>query len=332
MKVNKVSNDTKKSLKTRVIAATLLSLLSIPCLLFGSWFCMILILLIGLGSLYEFNKAMKKKIPLYICIVELVMFLSLTFWVFFRNDLVMIDFGSVINNIQMKDIYISTLVIVLFIALLFLGHLSSDKLDIKELSYIFMMTLFIALGCQSTLFLRYCPTMLYNDVIVGSSSFSYDFFLGESLLIVYVIFTTLLCDTCAYFVGIFFGKHKMNPRISPKKTWEGFVGGVLLSSILSIGFVFLCDALGVPVLKGILDLGHWYYVVFFSPLIAVSGVLGDLMFSAIKRFFGIKDFGKIIPGHGGFLDRFDSVFMAVFVCATLIVFLAHNPFGLGFIK
>ena len=328
MTINNVNEKTKKSLKTRIITSAILGCTAIPALIFGSWPCIILILLIGIGAIFEFTNAPGKKYPAIIYVIELIMLVSFGFWVFVR-EFGYIDFSSIINNIQMTDIYISTLVIVLFIGLLFMVLLASDKVDVKDVSYLFMMTLFVSLGLQSTLFLRYCPTALYNKVISPGSDFQYGFFLQESLLIVYVIGSTLLCDTFAYFVGILFGRHKMNPRISPKKTWEGFIGGVILSSIVGILFVFVCDALGTPVLKGILDISHWYYVLFFSPLIAIVGVLGDLMFSSIKRYFGIKDFGKIFPGHGGLLDRFDSVLMVVFVVSTIIVFLAHDPFGIN---
>ena len=328
MTVNNVSEKTKASLKTRIITAAVLAIVAVPGIIFGSWTCFLVILLIGIGSVFEFTKAPGKKYPIVVYIIALLGFLSFGFWVFAR-DVTSIDISSFINNIQMTDIYISTLGIVVYICALFLVHLASEKVDVKDIAYLFMMTVFVALGLQSTLFLRYCPTVLYNNVIAPGSDFKYNFFLLEALLIYYVIGTTLLCDTFAYFTGILFGRHKMNPRISPKKTWEGFVGGVVLSSIVSIAFVFICDALGAPVLKGILDIEHWYYVIVLTPLIAVVGVLGDLMFSSIKRYFGVKDFGKILAGHGGLLDRFDSVLMAVFVFSTIIVFLAHDPFGIG---
>ncbi len=105
-------------------------------------------------------------------------------------------------------------------------------------------------------------------------------------------------DTFAYLTGKFFGKHKMAPKISPKKTWEGFAGGVVLTLIL-----------GFFVEKFHPDLrGNWIAVGF---LVSVFAPLGDLVESQLKRTFGVKDSGNIIPGHGGILDRLDSFIICV---------------------
>ncbi len=111
-----------------------------------------------------------------------------------------------------------------------------------------------------------------------------------------------LTDVFAYFTGFLIGKHKLCPAVSPKKTVEGAVGGVILSTaaLLLYGFIvgkILPDA-SVPRPFALIVSG-----VFGSAV----AQLGDLMLSALKRHFGIKDFGKLIPGHGGILDRFDSV-------------------------
>lgn len=331
MEINNVSNEMKKSMKVRILTAIILILLAVPAVFFGSWPFVILVFILGIGATFEIIKAPKKNFPITIYIVEVFMMLSFTFWVFMR-DSTSFDFSSWINNIQFTDIYVSTLAMVFFIALLFFHVISYERVDCKDAFYLISMTMFVALGLQSALFLRYAPTALYNNVISPGSSFKYDFFLQESFLIVYVIGSALLCDVYAYFVGVLFGKHKMNPRISPKKTWEGFFGGVILSVITGLIFCFVCDACGIPILKGLLDLEHWYYCVLVSIVIAFVSVLGDLMFSAIKRTFNIKDFGNIFPGHGGVLDRFDSVLMTVFVVSTLIIFIAHDPLGIGLLR
>ncbi|KMQ69987.1 phosphatidate cytidylyltransferase [Chryseobacterium sp. FH2] len=108
-------------------------------------------------------------------------------------------------------------------------------------------------------------------------------------------------DTFAYLVGKFFGKHKMAPKISPKKTWEGYIGGVVLTLVLS----FFIE-------KYNHDLrGNWMVVGF---LVAAFAPLGDLVESQLKRNFGVKDSGNIIPGHGGVLDRLDSFI----ICAPVV--------------
>ena len=108
-------------------------------------------------------------------------------------------------------------------------------------------------------------------------------------------------DTFGYFTGKFFGKHKMAPKISPKKTWEGFAGGVVLTLILG----FFVEKY-FPELRG-----NWMVV---GVLVAVFGPLGDLVESQLKRNFGVKDSGNIIPGHGGILDRLDSFI----ICAPVV--------------
>ncbi len=105
-------------------------------------------------------------------------------------------------------------------------------------------------------------------------------------------------DSFAYFAGRLFGKHKMAPKISPKKTWEGFAGGVILTLILS----FFIEKFH-PELRG-----NWIVVGF---LVAVFAPIGDLVESQLKRTFGVKDSGNIIPGHGGVLDRLDSFIICV---------------------
>ncbi|MEZ5011263.1 MAG: phosphatidate cytidylyltransferase [Bacteroidales bacterium] len=105
-------------------------------------------------------------------------------------------------------------------------------------------------------------------------------------------------DTGAYLVGISFGKHRLFERISPKKSWEGFFGGVLLTVVA---------AWLISPFFGITSTAGWIVI---ALLVSVAGTFGDLVESMIKRSAGVKDSGSIMPGHGGFLDRFDSVLFA----------------------
>ena len=133
-------------------------------------------------------------------------------------------------------------------------------------------------------------------------------------LVVYTLATAWIADGGAYFAGTFLGKHKLCPEISPKKTWEGFFGGLIAAVIFSImlgygyelwDWVFtgsLHFTVNIPILVGA------------AVISTFLGLLGDLIASLLKRQCGVKDFSEILPGHGGVMDRFDSVlFVAPFV-------------------
>lgn len=121
-----------------------------------------------------------------------------------------------------------------------------------------------------------------------------------------MIFFIWINDTAAYLVGSFLGKHKMYERVSPGKTWEGTIGGMLIT--LTLAYVIY---LVFPQLA----LRHWLAI---ALIVSVFGTLGDLAESLLKRTAGVKDSGKIMPGHGGVLDRFDSLLFATpFVFAYL---------------
>ncbi|HEX7737563.1 MAG TPA: phosphatidate cytidylyltransferase [Ktedonobacteraceae bacterium] len=108
-------------------------------------------------------------------------------------------------------------------------------------------------------------------------------------------------DTGAFFAGHFFGRHKLAPQISPGKTWEGVFGGLIFS--IAAALLFATLPMGVP----------WYLAVPFGIVLGVTAVLGDLAESLIKRQTHVKDSGQFMPGHGGMLDRLDSILFAVLV-------------------
>lgn len=124
---------------------------------------------------------------------------------------------------------------------------------------------------------------------------------------VVILFCLWINDTMAYLVGSFIGKTPLSP-ISPKKTWEGTVGGILLCILLAFTVTWFTryDAIQVAIL---------------AAVAAIAGTFGDLFESKLKRMAGVKDSGSIMPGHGGFLDRFDSLLFAVPACWLLLYFL-----------
>ena len=120
----------------------------------------------------------------------------------------------------------------------------------------------------------------------------------------------LASDSGAYLAGTAFGKHKLFERISPKKSWEGAIGGLLFSMAFAVGFSYYLDFLSV-----------WEWVG-LSLITVIAGVYGDLVESLLKRSVGAKDSGTLLPGHGGVLDRLDSIVLATpFAYVYLKIFL-----------
>lgn len=176
--------------------------------------------------------------------------------------------------------------------------------------YVFAFPRFTANQIMATYFsLIYAPVML--SFIFLTRQLEYGVYL------VWMIFiSSWISDTCAYLVGVLIGKHKLVPQLSPKKTIEGSIGGILGSALVGalFGFLLLDKTLG----------GNQFGVMLFviGAIGSVISQVGDLAASAIKRNHEIKDYGSLIPGHGGIMDRFDSViFTAPMVYFLVISFL-----------
>lgn len=124
-------------------------------------------------------------------------------------------------------------------------------------------------------------------------------------------------DTFAYFTGRFFGKHKLIPAVSPKKTIEGAIGGTIGGAISVVIFAFAVSTFFKPDGgEGIIQANYLAFAI-FGIFIPIFGQIGDLMMSVIKRNYGIKDYGKFFPGHGGMLDRFDSALANCMILAIV---------------
>lgn len=181
------------------------------------------------------------------------------------------------------------------------------RVSLESGQYAFLLTLYAAVGFGSIAMMRLEPNIGWWLVILA-------------LVIAW------MSDTGAYFVGVLLGRHKMAPKISPKKSWEGFFGGWLIS-VLSAVLVFILR----------FEIEHtygenvFYTLYLFLPLtflLAPLSVCGDLLASAIKRKCGIKDFGNIMPGHGGVMDRFDSV---ILIAPLLCLFVKNYSLIYNFI-
>lgn len=153
-------------------------------------------------------------------------------------------------------------------------------------------------------------TFVTTFLVLLSTVFTYFIYIrNEDVnILIYLLLITILTDTFALFGGKLFGKHKLIEKVSPKKTIEGSIIGSVFGTIIpSIYYIYMVDP-GANILT----------VIFMTLILSIIGQLGDLVFSSIKRYFNIKDFSNIMPGHGGILDRIDSITMVVLAYQIII--------------
>ena len=200
-----------------------------------------------------------------------------------------------VQGIVSGDVFLFLIPAIIF---LFISQLySKNQKSFRDVTYIITGIVYVALPfalCNSLVFLS----------VDGQFRYSPDILLGFFIL----LWTN---DTFAYLTGIIFGRRRLFERISPKKSWEGFFGGLICTVALS---------LPVARLFPVLPFYHWMTV---AAIIVIFGVYGDLIESLLKRNYKIKDSGRFLPGHGGILDRFDSVLLAapvVYFYLKLVVF------------
>ncbi len=173
------------------------------------------------------------------------------------------------------------------------------KLDVSAVSTAFMTALYSIAGYASLIYLH-------------------DFHEGGRFLYLLAFIGAWVTDIFAYFSGFLFGKHKLIPEISPKKTVEGSIGGMLFCVLAFIAFTYCYNMRFWGLLpEGSATLPYWMMAI-VGLVVSVVSQIGDLSMSALKRHYGIKDFGKIFPGHGGMLDRFDSVVAVSIVLACAL--------------
>jgi phosphatidate cytidylyltransferase len=172
-----------------------------------------------------------------------------------------------------------------------------------SLAHTFFSVLYTAVPFSMFPFAAFSRTGLHSILPHSKIIFSPGIIIGFFILI-------WANDTGAYLTGMSFGHHKLMERISPKKTWEGFIGGIIIAALAAW---FLSGWLGV------VDKIHW---VIIALIVSVAGTYGDLIESMLKRSIGVKDSGSIMPGHGGFLDRFDSA-----IVSFPLVYLFISLFG-----
>jgi len=159
-------------------------------------------------------------------------------------------------------------------------------------------------------------TIAYLPFMAGFLSLTLSADDGPARIVVFILLT-ISNDIGGYAAGVLFGRHPIAPQISPKKSWEGLAGSVLLQAIVgALCFVLIFDA-------------PWWQGVVVGLVMTVSATAGDFAESAIKRDLGVKDMGSFLPGHGGMMDRFDSLIPNAFVSWALFTWFLGSGTGIG---
>ena len=255
-------------LKTRVLSACVFVPVILAAAFFGGWVFAALILAIAVIGGYEFGKMLE------------------------------------INEYRFFPyIYYPSAVVIVLLAQLFPEN-PAIVFSALFLSFAASMTLFILGKCSINDAAVNIVSVVYIPVTMACAVFLRSGFENGMFLIFLLLVIQWFTDTGAYLIGSSIGKHKLMPKVSPKKSVEGAVGGI---------FVAVVGAMLLNTFVEILPVG---YMAFIAVVISIGGQLGDLCESAVKRWADVKDSGNLIPGHGGMLDRFDSMLFA----APLLLF------------
>jgi phosphatidate cytidylyltransferase len=249
-------------MKQRIVTAVVAAVIFIPIVFIGSLPFVLLTYLLASVGLYELLKMRN------LSIFSIPGFMSLLLlWV--------ILFPSKYYSALATFNYSKTeLGIALVLILLTYSVITKNRFTFEDVSFILLSAIYVGIGFYFFIETRH----------------------GGLVYIFYSLFIMWATDSGAYFIGRAMGKKKLWPEISPNKTVEGFIGGVVCAMIVAVLFVLLTDINATI-----------FTLVGITIVLSVFGQIGDLVESALKRHFNVKDSGKILPGHGGILDRFDSL-------------------------
>ena len=191
--------------------------------------------------------------------------------------------------------YIAFVCAIVYVMYLFtLTVFMKGKITFAEVGELFLVSVYIIAALNAIIYVR-------------------DFASGGKYLYILIFAGAWITDIFAYFSGMLFGKHKLIPEVSPKKTIEGSIGGTLFCIISFIVFGIIVD--------GFFSMNaNFVFLAISGLVVSILAQIGDLIMSVIKRQYGVKDYGKIFPGHGGVLDRFDSILAtSLAMCAVCMV-------------
>jgi len=275
-----------KNLLTRTLAGSVYVALIVVGIVLHSAVFLALFSLIVAFCLWEFygllNKQKKIRIqPWFNCLGGVVLFVA-TFL-----------YAQNIFDYRIFAVYLLYVVIVLIVELY-----EKQPDPLTHAAYLFFGQLYIALPFSLLNFIVFTPVISENA----------HYFPAVLALALFVFIW--INDTGAYLIGSKFGKHRLLERISPLKSWEGFIGGLVFT--VATAFIFNYFIPNIPIY-------HW---IGLAIAVVIFATLGDLIESLIKRTLSVKDSGTAIPGHGGFLDRFDSFLLAVYAVLFYIQFFA----------
>ncbi len=338
LSVNTPPEGYKASLKSRVIVAIILLALFVPAFFLGGYVFFGVLLVFVCLAINEVIFAPHRRYGWYVYVITFAITLSYIYWSTIKANLQSYFENPESFVFSLESEYfsfgISVFGIGVSLALYFLVAVLDKNFDFSDVAYFFTFTLLIGLGFQAIYALRYYPAYLalgpckefvWYDGLSGeavTTSVFFKYFLSACPLIL-MVGGAIFNDTCAYFGGIYFGKHKLNERVSPHKTWEGFAFGLAGGIAFSLIFSFSMAAIGYPILP-FLTLDKWYWIVLCSIVIPLFGDLGDLSLSLIKRALHVKDYGNILKGHGGILDRADSILFASAGLMMIFVMIEHG--------
>lgn len=266
--------------KTRLLSSIVLVILIASVLILGGPVLFLFTLFVALKAFFEMTKATNVRGERdKVCLLEIF------------GALGVLGYYGVIYFAN-TETYIMLTITLTIVAILFVYVFTFPKYEANQI----MAAIFSFI---------YAPIMLAYLYLTRN--------LENGIYIVWLIFiSSWICDTCAYLVGMAIGKHKLAPILSPKKSIEGGIGGIAGAALVGLIYAVILKNIGIS--QGNL---LWVFPV-ISAIGAMISQVGDLAASAIKRNFGIKDYGKLIPGHGGIMDRFDSVIFT----APMIYYLA----------
>ncbi|MGM9813675.1 MAG: phosphatidate cytidylyltransferase [Candidatus Enteromonas sp.] len=337
IEVNQLDEKKKKNMLNRVLFGILIVVICVPSAALGSWVWFALMTLLLVCAVYEIMKAPQKKYRWYVWVATYLIVFSYVYWFLLKFNVQ--DFLQYQKDVQIDPtasfafslethfhhLSISIYGMAFALAIYCLWAILHEDFTWNDVMYFFLMTFLLGVGFQAMLFLRYYPFAIPLEGVDATSSL---FRFGESsTFLFYVVITTCLNDVFAYFVGVLFGKHHINPRISPNKTWEGFIGGIVLGGLVGFGFALLMEGVGAPILPGFSVFKNPVALAFLLPLsftIPLIANLGDFTFSTVKRHFGFKDYGRVLGAHGGILDRLDSLIFTSTYASIFAVFSATN--------